>query len=758
MAMHTRRTVFAALIALWLCPSPTRLRGVERLAAPVHPLFDLTIPSGSPFPTNRFSVRDDTQNTGLRVNLPKPDCVTLVSDECSEIDLLNEIDGFNIQPRISIPFSGPIDPSTASTAAVFLVRLGNAMTTGSDDDGDDEDVSLPPKTIGLNQLVWDVETRALHGTADEILEQHSRYGLIVTRNVQDASGNPIEPSRAFERFRQDLSLGQTRDPELKAYRKSLLRLMERASALGIHAQDIAVASVFTTQSVSAILEKIRDQIKTSPPKSADFNLAGPAARTVFRLDQIATITLSEQITEARQGQPPTFATSVPRLPMLRVIPGAVETLAAGKFASPMYTQSNVMPALGTRTGEPQVFGTEDVYFTVFLPSGAMPRAGWPVVIFGDGQPGGTPWGSAFNVAATLATRGLATVSMQPAWHGFGPLSSVAVRLKNNQTVTFPSGGRNSDKDGDGDIEAIEGVSLPGANRILGARDAFRQSAADAMQFVRVLEGGVDVDGDHAVDLDPSRVYYLGFSGGSWRGVAFVAVEPSVRAAVFNSGSMGDVLLSPVNRSFFGEILAARVPSLINPPGTPIITAIDGVPVDGPFFNENMPLRNQPVLVNTVPGAMRIQEWFERRAWIRSAAEAGAFAPYLRKSPLHDVASRPVLLSFARGDQTVPNPAATALVRAGELTTYTTFFRTDIAIACDSTFEKNNHSFLVRMNAPTRTAVALAAQQQVAEFFASDGNVIINPDDVLVSATLAACGSRFFEVPIVTLPEDLGFIK
>jgi hypothetical protein len=303
----------------------------------------------------------------------------------------------------------------------------------------------------------------------------------------------------------------------------------------------------------------------------------------------------------------------------------------------------------------------------------------------------------------------------------------------------------------------EGVSLPGAHRILGERDAFRQSAADAMQFVRVIEGGVDVDGDHAVDLDPSRIYYLGFSGGSSRGVAFVAVEPSVRAAVFNSGSMGDVLLSPVNRSFFGGLLAARVPSLINPPGAPVIEQIDEVQVGPPFFNENMPLRTQ-LVVNTVPGAMRIQQWFERRAWLKSVAEAGAFAPYLRKSPLKGIPPRPVIVSFARGDQNVPNPSATALVRAGELTDRTTFFRNDVAFQCDPTLEKNAHAFLVRMDKPSRAAIALAAQQQVAKFFASDGTVITDPDDALTFARPPVCGLPFFEVPIVELPEDLGFIK
>src|SRR5215831_12116287 len=86
-------------------------------AAGVRPMFDLSDPAGSPFPSDRFTVRDASQNTGLRVNLPKPDCTIRTSD-CQHIDLLNELDGFNLQPRLSVPFSGPIDVTTVSSHTV----------------------------------------------------------------------------------------------------------------------------------------------------------------------------------------------------------------------------------------------------------------------------------------------------------------------------------------------------------------------------------------------------------------------------------------------------------------------------------------------------------------------------------------------------------------------------------------------------------------------------------------------------------------
>src|SRR5688572_4113557 len=61
----------------------------------VHALFDLTSPSGNPFPSDRFTTLDTNQNTGRRVNLPLPDCGAFPSD-CEDIEVLNTLDGFNM--------------------------------------------------------------------------------------------------------------------------------------------------------------------------------------------------------------------------------------------------------------------------------------------------------------------------------------------------------------------------------------------------------------------------------------------------------------------------------------------------------------------------------------------------------------------------------------------------------------------------------------------------------------------------------------
>src|SRR5262249_49296733 len=148
------------------------------------------------FPSDRFTVADLGQETGLRVDLPKPNCTARPSD-CADLDVINTLDGFNLSPRVSIPFDGPIDPSSVSSQTVILIGLGDARLEGPKDG----------KVVGINQVIWDPATNTLHAKSDELLEQHTRYALIVTRGVRDPAGNPVEVSAEFNRFRHELNFG-----------------------------------------------------------------------------------------------------------------------------------------------------------------------------------------------------------------------------------------------------------------------------------------------------------------------------------------------------------------------------------------------------------------------------------------------------------------------------------------------------------------------------------------------------------------------
>ena len=203
------------------------------------------------------------------------------------------------------------------------------------------------------------------------------------------------------------------------------------------------------------------------------------------------------------------------------------------------------------------------------------------------------------------------------------------------------------------------------------------------------------------------------------------------------------------RGLTGLSLALRQPQLLNLAPTAVL------PV--PFnFNENMPLRDLPVVVNTVPGAAAIQQVLERNEWVQQAGNPVSYAPLIRKDPPRGHAAKPVIFQYAKGDGTVPNPTSSAILRAGALADRATYFRNDLAYALNPQnaatnpggVPKNPHTFLTNIGGAGTAPYAVAAQMQIAIFFASHGTMVIDPDDA----------GPIFEVPNAgPIPEGLNFI-
>jgi hypothetical protein len=500
--------------------------------------------------------------------------------------------------------------------------------------------------------------------------------------------------------------------------------------------------VFTTQSITADLQKINRAIKHSTPAAVDFNIglttAGPV-RAVFPVSSLLGIQFNRQT-----GTAPAFTAGFLPTPALNVSPGAVAQVAYGRFSSPNYqTAAKVIPATGTLTGQPQQQGSNDLILQVFVPAGAKPAGGWPVALFDHGFTDsmyGAPW----TVAATLASRGIATVSINVVGHGGGALGSLNVFRNAALPVAVPAGGRGVDQDGNGTIDSTEGVNAAAPATLLASRDGLRQTVVDYMQLVRQIEAGVDVDGDGSVDLDANRIYYAGQSFGGIYGTILLGSEPSIKAGVPNvpGGSITEIArISPAFRVLTGLTLLTRQPTLLN------LAPTAALPV--PFnFNENMPLRDQPPVLNTVPGAMDIQTFIDRAQWATQAGNPVSYAPYIRKQPLHGHVAKPVIVQFAQGDMTVPNPTTTAILRAGGLADRATRFRNDLAYAVNSGMGKNPHTFLSNIGNGVQAPYAVMAQTQMAIFFATGGALTIDPD---------GAAGPFFEVPTLALPEGLNFI-
>jgi dienelactone hydrolase len=724
MRLRSVRGVALAFGLFWLAAASSPA------AAQVEALFDLTAVETGPFPTNVFTRGDGTNLTNRRIDLPRVGC-TLPENRarCAELDTLATLDGFNPQPRVRIPFDGDIDVSTVGSRTLFFVNLGDTASP--------TEVRGLGEVVGVNQVIFDPPSNTLFAESDALLRQHTRYALIATNGIRDTGGAPVRGS-ALARFLARTNFSRT---ELSAasYQRQLKLALEAAR---VDPSTVVSASVFTTQSTTAILEKIRRQIQSVVPAPARFDMwTTGRERAVFPLDNVASVVFDRQV-----GVAPTFETGPVAIQAFNVIPNSVGTIAFGTYASASFlTSDRVIPAVGTRTGTPQIQGFNVISFTLIVPAGPKPAAGWPIALFGHGFSGEK--NNSVAIAASLAAQGIATISINVVGHGGGSLGSITVNRRTGAPVTFPSGGRGRDLNGDGNIDDTEGFS---ANGTIGSRDGLRQTVADLMQLVwTIRNGGVDVDGDGAGDFDPQRIFYTGISLGGIYGTMLLGVEPNLRAGVPNvPGAIQAEIarLSPGFRVLLGVGFSVRQPPLSN--ALPIAPPLFG-------FNENIPLRNLPPIVNDVPGAVPLMEAFDTIEWVTISGDPLGYARHIRAEPLADNQPKPLIFQFARGDMTVPNPTATALVRAGQFQDRVTFFRNDLFVqqqaaagAPPATLNalRNPHGFLaaiVGVRAPT----TLAAQAQIATFFASNGATTVDPDGP----------APIFETPIVTLPEDLGFL-
>ncbi|HEY7139303.1 MAG TPA: hypothetical protein VIE44_04355 [Methylomirabilota bacterium] len=685
--------------------------------ARIQARFDLDAGAPSPFPADWLTVPDRAQRTGLRIANPPVSCAPPRS-VCDDGKLLAELDGFDLEPRLALRFTGVIDLGSVSPRSVFLVRLGAG----------------PPEITGIDRLVWDPATFTLYARPESVLEPETRYGLVVTRELRDSGGRSVEPSASFAAM-----LRSGGGPPLGAEHRAAFGLLRRALERRLIRLDrVVVASVFTTGSVSAFLEQARDALDRRPPAAALMTAPEGGGRAWFARGLLSRLVLRRQVgpasalsasTTASDDPPDGFRDDV--LPLEALPRDVVGGIGIGWYWSPWHLSPErriFEPPTGGAQRAPSV--DRAVPFVIVMPAGRPPPEGWPLVVFGHGY-GGEMLSSALLVAGGLARHGIATIAISVVGHGGGPESQLLVQQNDGRRYVVRVPGRGVDLDGDGRIGSTEGLSpLPGGPlAALGLRDGLRQQVVDLMALVRAVGSGngFDVDGDGVPDTGKAPITYAGHSLGGIYGTVFLAVEPRVRvgALVVPGGPVSEVArLSPVFRPLVKEALARRTPPLLN--------LSDG-------FREDLPLHGDGPVVAPAPGALAIQEYLARVEWLGRRADPVAYARHLWRSPLPGVDPARVLVEYALGDRVVPNPTTAALVRAGALGDRTVVVRTDRVVRASAAEWPDPHGFLLAVRAPGLVGrVAMLAQEQVARFLKDEGETLWIPE----SLSSAGPDSRF----------------
>jgi hypothetical protein len=566
------------------------------------------------FPSNASTVPDPAQATGRRVALPRPDCAARPTD-CQVTDLLNQLDGFDLDPRLAVRFDRPVDPSAVASATT--VTGGGTRT-------------------GVDRLVYDAATHTVYAHPARQLAPATTYRLRV-RGLPGAT------------------------------------------------------STFTTLSATHGLQTIRRQLD----RGLAHTLAGiPATARGLRVEHVAPVQGTTITYTADRGTE--LSTSpVPGLPTA----GAGAYVFGSYLAPSWLTADRLIPQTPTRGPGPYVRGQARLPFALVVPAGPAPRGGWPVAVFGHGFTGLVA--DVFRAAGTNASHGIATLATDAVGHGSGPRSTWTVTT-GGVPITVPAYGRGIDLDGDGVIGPFEGLSTrAGPYAAVNFRDGLRQTVADLMTLVRATGRGVDLDRDGSTDLRRTAVSYYGQSLGGIYGTMLGGTDPRVPVTALNvsGGPVSEIArLSPELRPLITQSLARSVPPLLN----------GGVA----NFTESMPLRGDPPVTNLAPGALAIQDFLARTDWLDRSGSPEAFAPLLR--------GKRVLFQNAVGDQTVPNPTTYTLLAAGGLFGRESLYRNELTPQRD----RNPHSFLFD---PRFEAGAIPGQRQIAEFLASRGTVVRDPD-------------------------------
>jgi hypothetical protein len=310
--------------------------------------FDPSTPLTGPFPTDYLTSPDTRQQTGLSVNLPMPDC-TAQPSECAAVTALNKLDGFHLQPRINVTFSGAIDPATLQSGIVF-VWLDNLTS---------EEKGMGPvgKITTINEIIYDPATNTAYAKPNDFFDQHRHYGLIVTNAVHDASGNPVTADPAFTACIQS-----PQNAYCSGLRSTLANLNSTLPG------NVVAASTFTTTSATSWIERARDLL---PQVALGFSSVG----TPIPAAGLTQIKVLDQSGGNRIITVPTASGTAGSL-------DGVDRLVFGSYHSPNFLNSQqYIPEVSTGAALSQP-ASNTILFHAYIPSLPMPAAGYPVIIFG----------------------------------------------------------------------------------------------------------------------------------------------------------------------------------------------------------------------------------------------------------------------------------------------------------------------------------------------------------------------------------------
>lgn len=735
-------------------------RGIPRTNVPVLWTFsiidagEMTFDPASgvvPFP-------NDVLRQNGKVTLPNPktgqplaaaDCAAPTDPQVQLTCGLNTLDGFStLTPLVSersnergAVMQANVDPASLNAKSVGLVPLGSQAPAAEHtvpkytpclNCTSSADASGKPQT-SPQQLQWRL---------DAPLDEKTTYFAYVTTGVKDDKGKGVIANPVFALLRSVAPLvvdgraavdvlTDDQAKQLEPLRAALAPAFDGLEKQGIPRASLALAFPFTTQSEASLLDQ----------------LYGYPAKVPGLPDSPLVVTdATMQYTAAATA-------------------GGIPIAGVGKFfAGAILTPVAVTGPAGTLdVNAPKPL---PVAFAMAVPDTPAPAGGYPVTVFGHGFTRSR--NDFLALSSALAKAGQVVIATDVLFHGdrtscTGSKTATAqptddAACSNPATMKCDEGtpqglcvlrndgaraactvgpqgdgacatqdqgrcaadgkcqGAAADLARDaGGRPVISGWNIFSLTNLFATRDNFRQQVIDLAQLVRVLKSTAATsltaqlaaaNGGAAIALDKARLNYVGQSLGGILGTLFNAVSPDTTNVVLNvpGGTLPQIILTAPSFAAQRAALLAQLATQGIQPGTPQFDTFVGTV--------------QWILDPADPANMGY------RLTHPTDTGGGALAPN---------ANRKAFIQFIEGDQTVPNVANLALVRAANRDFVSTppgfgckppLFCYELTEAGDA-FDANSatpatrHGVLLSPPQGARgPALTLKAQTQVATFLAT----------------------------------------
>jgi predicted esterase len=293
-------------------------------------------------------------------------------------DAAEELDGFGTNSAIFARFDGPLDPGSLPDAGGSMQPSASVYLVNVDPESPQKGERIPvlvrfraegTQTLGANSIT----ARPFPGFN---LDDATTYALVITNRVRSSDNGDTLAAASFGEV-----MGTAGGPEAQLVRDAYGPLLAYLDEPGDDERgDVVSATVFTTQTATAIAPAIRQAIFALPaPTSPDVAFVNMSA--VF---EVYTGTYTAP--NFQEGDVPYRAA-----PSGRIVVGA--------------------------DGAAVVQRMEPMRYNVTVPMGAVPANGFPIVIYAHGTGGDFTSFVDDGTALALAEAGLAVISTDQVLHG-----------------------------------------------------------------------------------------------------------------------------------------------------------------------------------------------------------------------------------------------------------------------------------------------------------------------------------------------------